>query len=264
MYKKLIAIVPAAGIGARALSADPALTRHASAGHEGGRAMGLNAAALPKQYRLLNGEPMLRWAVRALLADARIAQVRVAVAAHDIWVEQALAGLERTIWRPCGGPTRAQTVAAALLDADLAAEDWVLVHDAARPGLPADALARLIDSCLQLNTGGLLALPIADTVKQAYPLTDGPDALASATGDTLATIDKTLKRDCLWLAQTPQMFPALQLLNALQRDDIARGEVTDEASAMEMAGHAPCLISGSPRNFKVTWPQDFDLMEKWL
>lgn len=246
MYKKLIAIVPAAGIGARALTPDV-------------------TQATPKQYRLLKGEPMLRWAVKALLADDRIAQVRVAVAAHDIWVEQALKGLERTVWRPCGGPSRAQTVTAALQDADLGVGDWVLVHDAARPGLPADALERLIDSCLQLDTGGLLALPVADTVKLAYSLGDDPaNSLACASGNTLATIEKSIKRDHLWLAQTPQMFPATCLLDALLRADVVNGEVTDEASAMEMAGYAPCLVPGSPRNFKVTWPNDFDLMEKWL
>lgn len=263
MYKKLIAIVPAAGIGARALAAGTALTRPALMAAEGGSAIQADVVALPKQYRLLKGEPMLRWAVKALLADKRIAQVRVAVAAHDIWVEQALQGLERTIWRPCGCPSRAQTVTAALLDADVGADDWVLVHDAARPGLPADALERLIDSCLQLNTGGLLAQPVADTVKLAYPTVNGA-AGVPAEGDTLATIEKSIKRDCLWLAQTPQMFPAARLLDALQRADIAVGEITDEASAMEMAGYAPRLIPGSPRNFKVTWPQDFELMEKWL
>jgi len=264
MYKKLIAIVPAAGIGARALAAGTALARPAPMA-AGGTAIQTDVAALPKQYRLLKGEPMLRWAVKALLADKRIAQVRVAVAAHDIWVEQALRGLERTIWRPCGGPSRAQTVMAALLDANVGVDDWVLVHDAARPGLPVDALERLIDSCLQLNAGGLLAQPVADTVKLAYPLADGATGEpASSSGHTLSTIEKSIKRDCLWLAQTPQMFPATRLLDALQRADIAAGEITDEASAMEMAGYAPCLIPGSPRNFKVTWPQDFDLMEKWL
>lgn len=264
MYKKLIAIVPAAGIGTRARSAGAAPSQYGPGSQEGGPAMGLSAVALPKQYRLLNGKPMLRWAVKALLADARIAQVRVAVAPHDIWVEQALLGLERTVWRRCGGPSRAQTVLAALRDASMGADDWVLVHDAARPGLPADALARLIDSCLQLNTGGLLALPVGDTVKQAYPLIKLRGGRASATGSTLATVERTLERDGLWLAQTPQMFPALHLLNALQRVDLAGGEITDEASAMEMAGSAPCLVPGSSRNFKVTWPEDFELMEKWL
>lgn len=257
MYKKLIAIVPAAGIGARALTP--------GAADGAGCAVAANVPALPKQYRLLKGEPMLRWAVKALLADDRIAQVRVAVAEHDVWVEQALQGLERTIWRRCGGPSRAQTVQAALADADLGIDDWVLVHDAARPGLPADALERLIDSCLQLNTGGLLAQPVADTVKLAYPLGDDPtDSLACPSGNTLATIKKSIRRDHLWLAQTPQMFPATCLLDALRRVDVTHDAITDEASAMELAGYAPCLVPGSPRNFKVTWPQDFELMEKWL
>lgn len=128
MTDSLIAIVPAAGVGQRALR--PGET------------------GLPKQYRLIAGQPMLRHAVQALLADARIAQVRVAVSADDEWAAQALAGLPRTVCRPCGGPTRAQTVVAALADSAVADNDWVLVHDAARPGLPADALARLIDACL--------------------------------------------------------------------------------------------------------------------
>ncbi|WP_322999892.1 2-C-methyl-D-erythritol 4-phosphate cytidylyltransferase [Castellaniella sp.] len=229
MKPHLIALVPAAGIGARA-----------------GRADGV-----PKQYRLLRGEPMLRHAVRALLADARIAQVRVAVVADDPWVEQALDGLPRTVWRPCGGPTRAATVRAALQDAALAPDAWVLVHDAARPGLPAPALARLIDACLQQDRGGLLALPVADTVKQAAPVP--PDVVA-----------RTLSRDGLWLAQTPQMFRAGELGAALAAC-VADARVTDEASAVELSGGPPpLLVPGSRRNDKLTWPEDFEWFESWL
>ncbi len=231
MYKKLIAIVPAAGIGARALTSSSA----------------------PKQYRLLNGRPMLRWAVQALLADARIDQVRVAVAQGDAWVAQALDGLPRTVWRPCGGPTRAETVLAALREAGLEEGDWVLVHDAARPGLPPRALAGLIDACLEGGRGGLLAQPISDTVKHGEQRDAGHPQSA-------ATVD----RSALWLAQTPQMFPALELQRALADALAAGAAVTDEASAMEMAGHRPLLVAGSVRNFKVTWPEDFTLMEKWL
>ncbi|HUH60171.1 MAG TPA: 2-C-methyl-D-erythritol 4-phosphate cytidylyltransferase [Candidimonas sp.] len=236
MHTKLIAIVPAAGIGARALAAD--------------------SAAAPKQYRLLRGEPMLRWAVKALLADERIAQVRVAIAAGDIWAEQALDGLPRTVWRACGGPDRAATVTAALLDAGqdgmLASGDWVLVHDAARPGLPQDALQRLIDRCLTHGAGGLLAQPVADTVKRA------------AAGQAAPKVQTSIARDGLWLAQTPQMFLADELLTALRHARLGHAIITDEASAMELLGHTPQLVQGSARNFKVTWPEDFDLMEKWL
>lgn len=241
MNPSLIAIVPAAGVGARA------------------------ACAVPKQYRLLHGRPMLRRAVCALLADPRILQVRVAVMAGDPWVAQALAGLPRTVWRPCGGPTRAATVRAALRDAALAPDAWVLVHDAARPGLPAEALARLIDACQSQGQGGLLALPVSDTVKQAAVVavssrrTDGEPGVAP-----LRAVDRTVPRERLWLAQTPQMFPAAELgaaLDACATDD----RVTDEASAIELSGgRPPLLVPGSRRNDKLTWPEDFDWFEAWL
>lgn len=231
MYKKLIAIVPAAGIGARALT----------------------SSSIPKQYRLLNGRPMLRWAVQALLADPRIDQVRVAVARDDAWVAQALDGLPRTVWRGCGGPTRAETVLAALRDAKLEEGDWVLVHDAARPGLPPTILAGLIDACLESGRGALLAQPVNDTVKR--------DARCGRTHPEVAA---TIDRSALWLAQTPQMFPGPDLLRALADATASGAAITDEASAMEVAGYKPLLVTGSVRNFKVTWPEDFSLMEKWL
>ncbi|WP_459617581.1 2-C-methyl-D-erythritol 4-phosphate cytidylyltransferase [Bordetella sp. 2513F-2] len=227
MSDSLIAIVPAAGIGARAVRS--------------------GEAALPKQYRPLGGLPMLRRSVQALLADPRIREVRVAVAPGDGWAEAALRGLPRTVWRACGGATRAATVAAALADSGAGERDWVLVHDAARPGLPADALARLIDACLDDPVGGLLALPVADTVK---------------AGST--RVARTVDREGLWLAQTPQMFRAGPLGDALAAAAACGLAATDEASAMEAAGHAPRLVEGAVRNFKVTWPDDFELMEKWL
>ena len=227
MNDTLIALVPAGGVGVRAGSPD-------------GR---------PKQYRDLGGEPMLRRTVRALLAEPRIAQVRVAVAPGDAWAADALAGLPRTVWRPCGGATRADTVRAALRDAALPDAAWVLVHDAARPGLPADALGRLIDACQAQDRGGLLAVPVADTVKQAGSQSSGP-----------ACVAQTLPRDGLWLAQTPQMFRAGELQRAL---DTCAGDtrVTDEASAIELTcpvERAPLLVRGARANDKLTWPEDFD------
>lgn len=227
---RIIAIVPAGGVGERA------------------------ATGFPKQYRPLLGEPMLRWAVRALLADTRIAQVRVAVAPGDTRAAAALRDLPRTVCRPCGGATRAATVLGALRDAGLAPGDWALVHDAARPGLPAEALGRLIDACLQQGQGGLLAEPVADTVKRAQ---------ADAAAGNPARVQGSVSRDALWLAQTPQMFPGIALRAALEAAGAAAG-VTDEASAMEMAGHHPLLVPGSIRNFKVTWPEHFELMESLL
>ncbi len=230
MSESLIAIVPAAGVGSRA-----------------------GQDALPKQYRPLGGLPMLRRAVLALLADARIAQVRVAVSPGDGWVEQALQGLPRTVWRPCGGPTRADTVAGALADAALEDDAWVLVHDAARPGLPAEALGRLIDACLGDEVGGLLALSVPDTVKAAQP-----------GGQGAPHVRATVDREGLWLAQTPQMFRVGRLRQALAQARERGLAVTDEASAIEAQGLAPRLVTGSARNFKVTWPDDFALMEKMV
>lgn len=190
---------------------------------------------------------MLRWSVKALLSDPRIEQVRVAVAAHDTRAEHALAGLPRTVWRPCGGPTRAATVVAALQDANLDPDDWALVHDAARPGLRTESLRLLINACLLQNVGGLLAQVVSDTVKRGA-----------------LTVQATLQRDRLWLAQTPQMFPAGLLLHALLAADASGSAITDESAAMERTGYEPLLVPGSTRNFKVTWPEDFELMEKWL
>src|SRR5690554_647408 len=227
---KIVALVPAGGVGTRA------------------------GTQAPKQYRPLLGEPMLRRAVKALLADSRVQEVRVAVAPDDTRAGAALRGLPRTVWRPCGGATRAETVLAALRDAGLQQGDWVLVHDAARPGLPAQALARLIDTCLRHGEGGLLAEPVSDTVKRADAGTEnGP-----------ARVRESVCRDTLWLAQTPQMFEATALQAALEAaacgeasGDSARtglAGITDEASAMERAGYRPLLVPGSMRNFKVTWP----------
>lgn len=228
MNRKLIAIVPAAGVGTRAQT------------------------DTPKQYQPIRGQSMLRLAVLALLADDRIDQVRVAVTAGDAHVAEALHGLPRTVWRECGGLTRADTVAGALADAGLDEGDWVLVHDAARPGLPADALDRLISTCLQTGQGGLLALRVADTVKRESPAVD------------MSCVQESVSRDGLWLAQTPQMFQAGLLGRALHEAAGGRQAITDEASAVELTGYRPLLVPGSMRNFKVTWPEDIELMDKWL
>lgn len=235
---RLVAIVPAAGIGARA-----------SGGVQG---------AIPKQYRSLAGQAMLRWSVQALLRDARIDRVLVAVSADDSRVHGVLAGLPRTTWLPCGGPTRHDTVGNALSAGNIDAGDWVLVHDAARPGLPPSALTALIDACLADAVGGLLALPVADTIKVAAPSAAEPDASPSMR------VAHTLSREHLWQAQTPQMFKAGMLADAFEfvrRNGMAP---TDEASAIEALGHRPLLVPGAMANFKLTWAEDFEWMEKWL
>ena len=213
---------------------------------------------------------MLLWSVQALLADSRVDQVRVVVAPNDPYAQEVLAGVPKVVVRSVGGATRAESVLAGLRDADLTELDWVLVHDAARPGLPLSSLSALIDTCLYEQRGGLLAQPVADTVKKAHKA----GAFAPAEGCVLTgtagkpalryAVAATLSRDSLWLAQTPQMFPAGLLLKALLHAKRTGVEVTDEASAVEHIGVEPRLIPGNARNFKVTWPSDFELMEKWL
>jgi 2-C-methyl-D-erythritol 4-phosphate cytidylyltransferase len=252
----LIAIVPAAGVGARAAprqsDSDPAVTPK---------------AVTPKQYRLLAGQPMLRRAVRALLQDARITRVVVAVTEGDPWAHDALQGMDRVDILPCGGATRADTVRNTLAALNLPDDAWTLVHDAARPGLSAAILADLIDTCLRQHLesgtdkasnparsiGGLVAMRVADTIKSQEPDRFEPPRVAT-----------TVPRDNLWQAQTPQMFPAGLLRTALDTAVRDGTVVTDEASAIEALGHAPCLVPGSLKNFKLTWPEDFDLMERWI
>ena len=226
---RIVALVPAAGIGARASDARP--------------------DQIPKQYRHIAGRPMLLHAVQALLADPRIEQVRVVTAPHDLIAQGLLADLPRTLCCPVGGAERSDTVLNGLEQAGLARNDWVLVHDAARPGLPIQALARLIDACLENGVGGLLAMPVADTIKYA---------------DQTGCVDKTVDRAHLWAAQTPQMFRVGLLIDALRKAKQAGQLLTDEAQAMELAGYQPLLVPGSGRNAKVTWPDDFEWVGSWL
>jgi 2-C-methyl-D-erythritol 4-phosphate cytidylyltransferase len=145
----------------------------------------------------------------------------------------------------CGGETRAESVANGLLASELEPDDWVLVHDAARPCLTQAHLAKLIAELRDDAVGGILAVPVADTLKRA---------------DAQQRIEFTEPRDRLWQAQTPQMFRAGLLAEALARCK----NVTDEASAVESLGFQPKLVEGDSSNFKVTYPQDIRLAELLL
>lgn len=226
---RIVALVPAAGIGARAT--------------------GRHADQTPKQYRMIAGQPMLKHAVGALLADPRVEQVQVITAPHDDVAQELLSDLPRTVCCAVGGAERSDTVLNGLEQAGLTENDWVLVHDAARPGLPREALSRLIDACLENGVGGLLAMPVADTIKSA---------------DQTGRVARTVDRAHLWAAQTPQMFRAGLLLSALRQAKRSGQTLTDEAQAMESAGYQPLLIPGSGRNAKVTWPDDFEWVGSWL
>ena len=226
------ALLPCAGIGARAGAQD---------------AIG---QALPKQYQMLLGKTVVQHTLDAMAQVAGLAQIVVVLAPHDALFNQLcqLPGRGKAAY--CGGDTRAQSVAQGLnyLREHCAAQadDWVLVHDAARCLLRPAWVQSLLQSCLAADCGGLLAVPVADTLKMA----DSQQCVAQ-------TVDRTDK----WLAQTPQLFRIGQLQSALAA---AGGGVSDEASAMEAAGHAPLLIAGHTHNFKVTYPEDFALAEAVL
>ncbi|HQS57596.1 MAG: 2-C-methyl-D-erythritol 4-phosphate cytidylyltransferase [Gallionellales bacterium 35-53-114] len=217
------ALVPAAGFGARM-------------GHE-----------LPKQYHTLAGKPMIYHALATLCANPDITTVFVVLAPDDAqWRSYDWTQFGDKL-QPlfCGGQTRAESVLNGLLASELEPEDWVLVHDAARPCLSAQQLAGLLAELRDDEVGGLLAVPVADTLKRA---------------DAKQRVAHTESREGLWQAQTPQMFRTGLLVQALET---ARN-VTDEASAVEALGLFPKLVSSDSSNFKVTYPQDMQLAELLL
>jgi 2-C-methyl-D-erythritol 4-phosphate cytidylyltransferase len=214
------ALVPAAGSGSR---------------------MG---SELPKQYLNLSGYPMIYHALTTLCRCPQISTVFVVLAPDDEY-------FKRYDWSHCadkleplycGGSTRAESVANGLLVSELEPDDWVLVHDAARPCLTQAHLQKLITELRDDPVGGILAVPVADTLKRA---------------DARQRIESTESREKIWQAQTPQMFRAGLLAQALHQSH----SVTDEASAVEALGLKPKLVAGDSSNFKVTYPLDIKLAE---
>lgn len=233
----LIALIPAGGVGERALD-----EQHSA----------------PKQYRVIANKSLLQHSVEALLSDERVEAVHIGVAVDDPYIESEQLPSAVTI-HGSGGESRAhtvlQTLQAIAKGQDFSDDDWVLVHDAARPGLSMKALSALIDACLTQQNGGILAIPVPDTVKRV---------VESTKHDQQPRIEQTVPREGLWLAQTPQLFRAKELQQALQQALAEGAAITDEASAMEFIGQQPLLVRGHAENFKITWPQDFAVMEQYL
>jgi 2-C-methyl-D-erythritol 4-phosphate cytidylyltransferase len=205
------------------------------------------AAHSPKQYLHIAGKSMLQHSVNAFLQHRQISHIFVVVSRDDDYVAKELQTDERLTVLFCGGESRAESVKNGLeaMQNQLDSGDWVLVHDAARPGLNPTLISRLIDTVGLNEVGGLLALPVMDTVKQ-----------------TTANKVSTISREGLWLAQTPQMFKHGQLLAALLKTNSE--EITDEASAIEMSGLVPKLVVGHWCNSKITQPDDLTLIETYL
>lgn len=217
------ALVPAAGSGARF------------------------GAGWPKQYHPVLGKPMMFHTLRALAEVAEIARVFVVLAPDDThWARcdwQPLSGRVTPLF--CGGASRSESVRNSLraLRETIADEDWVLVHDAARCCVRPEQVQRLIAEVADDPVGGLLGLPVADTIKRAVPDED------------VMRVAETVSRTGLWQAQTPQMFRYGLLRRALEQCP----DVTDEAGAVEKLGLAPRLIAADATNLKVTYASDIEL-----
>ena len=204
------------------------------------------ATVLPKQYVSLLDRPMIAWTLDTFLACERIASVHLALSPDDHhWQAHQIHHPKLSILH-CGGETRAVTVLNALKGLDVDDADWVLVHDAARPGLTHELLDHLLDEVQDDEVCGLLAIPVSDTLKRA---------------DAKLRVASTESRDGLWQAQTPQMFRYGILKDALTK---AGGKPTDEAEAVEALGFSPKLVTGQLRNLKITYSQDLALAEAIL
>ena len=214
---------------------------------------------LPKQFQKLAGKPMLAYAVEAFLQCSHIESIWIGVSPGFIehpMLKSLSVGNKPIRFLSTGGLTRQETVRntlAAMLESGVRGDDWVLVHDAARPGITPGLIDKLVAAVGVSNTGGLLAMPLADTLKQAD--------LDSVIAGNIPHAEKTIPREHLWQAQTPQMFGVHDLYEALVNGIRLEADITDEASAMELAGFQPLLIEGASRNFKVTHPADWDLMQ---
>ena len=210
---------------------------------------------LPKQYMLLAGKPIISHTIQTFFLHPRIASIHVALSADDLfWRDLPLDPTSKLKLHYTGGDSRSETVLNTLLVMQVADDDWILVHDAARPGLTHALLDKLLNTLENDAVGGLLALPVADTLKKS--------------GDNHKIV-QTVERTDLWQAQTPQMFKYGVLKHALQANSRAAAGgtasiSTDESEAIEALGLQPTIVPGELRNLKITFPQDLALLEALL
>lgn len=210
------------------------------------------ASDVPKQYLRIGDRTVLEHTLDALYACPRLAGLVVVTAADDPhWPAVAARYAHQVLLTAPGGTERSDSVLSglAVLAAQADDTDWVLVHDAARPCLQRDDIERLLDTLADDPVGGLLGVPVADTMKQV---------------DANARVETTVSRDALWHALTPQMFRLGALRAALEQAQARALTVTDEASAIEQAGQRPRMVAGRRDNIKVTLPADLGLAAYFL
>jgi len=225
--QKFWVIIPAAGIGSR-----------------------MNSQC-PKQYLELNGKTVLEHTLDCFIHHPRISGVVVALAEHDSYWPDLQFNTQRPVVTVTGGAERCHSVLNAMQGLEELSDehDWVLVHDAARPCLRKDDLDKLLITMATHPVGGLLGIPVHDTIKKVDPV---------------AVVESTVDREYLWRALTPQMFRFGMLRDALKK---ALGDgylVTDDASAIEHAGFAPLMLEGHAGNIKITRPEDLALAGFYL
>jgi 2-C-methyl-D-erythritol 4-phosphate cytidylyltransferase len=225
---KCWAVIPAAGVGQR---------------------MG---ADMPKQYLPLAGRTVIDWSISKLLEHPSVHGVMVALGRDDPYWQHTEYANHPSVERLDGGAERCHSVLNALnaLSKKAPPGDWTLVHDAARPCVSTEDISKLIDMVKEKQlVGGLLGMQVRDTMKRT---------------DHLNQVTTTVERDRLWHAFTPQMFMLGELRTALSRALAAGVQITDEASAMEWAGHLPTMVEGRDDNIKITRPADLSLAEFYL
>lgn len=221
------AVVPAAGVGKRM------------------------ASAIPKQYLPLAGKTVIEQTLERLLNHPKIEALYVALSEQDGWWPDCVYAADSRVIRVAGGAERCHSVRNALdsLSAVAAEDDWVLVHDAARPCLRVSDLEQLINQLSSHPVGGLLGVTVRDTMKRT---------------DAQALVTETVPREQLWHAYTPQMFRFGVLRSALKQALTCGALVTDEASAIELAGLQPLMVEGHTDNIKITRPEDLALATFFL
>jgi 2-C-methyl-D-erythritol 4-phosphate cytidylyltransferase len=225
---KVAVVIPAAGIGQR-MQADR-----------------------PKQYLQLAGKTILEHTVSRLLQLPQLGQIWLALSPEDQFFETTSLPQLPQVTRVTGGAERADSVLNALKEINPELFPWVLVHDAARPLVQLADIGNLLQQCLLQKSGGILATPVRDTMKR---------------GDStrpLAKVDHTVSRQQLWHALTPQLFPTALLTECLSQALAAGVAITDEASALEWAGHPVLLVPGRADNIKITQPEDLALARFYL
>ncbi|MDX2370640.1 MAG: 2-C-methyl-D-erythritol 4-phosphate cytidylyltransferase [Colwellia sp.] len=227
MIKQFVVIVPAAGVGKRML------------------------ASCPKQYLEINNQSVLTHTTNRLLSHPKIAKVIIVLSDGDEYFAQTELADNSNVIRVTGGKERVDSVLNGLHAIDVERYPWVLVHDAARPCITHEDIDKLIEQCIANNCGGLLAAQVVDTMKQNSQ--EHPN-----------TVGSTIDRSNLWHAFTPQMYKTVELKQAIEQALEKGKEITDESSAIELAGLLSLLVLGRRDNIKITRPEDLALATFYL